>query len=157
MIVNTHFTFFCKTQQITFQDIWNEGQLKLLLRKDITSNLLCMPQQNYCLGQASLELWHYYLPRFLQLMPHCISDLANSLSIWFHYVVYIYTWHCNFDLHGINTFSPKCSILHLVCVIARVHVNTCATSLMFVKNSLLLLLSGTLERRKWRKEQKHQI
>ena len=53
-------------------------------------------------------------------------------------------------------------LLHLMRVITRTHASTRATSLMRAENStrhfcLWYLLSGTLEWRKWKKDQKHQI
>ena len=58
--------------------------------------------------------------------------------------------------------SWACSLLHLTCAIACTHASTRTTCLMLVENSmhhlhLWHLLSGTLERRKWKIEQKHQI
>ena len=57
--------------------------------------------------------------------------------------------------------SDMCSCLYLMCAIAHAHASTCATSLMCVKNSMyhfcLWHLSGTLEWKKWNKDQKHCI
>ena len=54
------------------------------------------------------------------------------------------------------------SLFHLLCVIACTHYSTRTTSLTPVKNSTCLfclwhLLSWTLERKEWKKDQKHQI
>ena len=59
-------------------------------------------------------------------------------------------------------YHHSISLLHLMRMIACVHISTLATSLMHVKNNmchfcLSHLLSGTLEWRKWKKDQKHQI
>ena len=62
----------------------------------------------------------------------------------------------------IKEFLMLASLLHLMRAITRAHASTRAISLMRVKNSIhhfcfWHLLSGTLERRKWKKEQEHQI
>ena len=66
-------------------------------------------------------------------------------------------FECNFADLG-HVFALLNLIWTIACVPASMH----ATNLMHVKNSmrhscLWHLLSGTLEQRKWKKEQKHQI
>ena len=63
---------------------------------------------------------------------------------------------------GLSVAKNYLSLFYLMHAIACALASTCATSLMCVKNSthhlgLQHLLSGTLEQRKWKKEQKHQI
>ena len=69
---------------------------------------------------------------------------------------------------GWNSYStiPKgigiISLLYLMRAIAHAHASTCTTSLMHAKNStchscLWHSLSGTMEWKKWNKDQKHQI
>ena len=90
-------------------------------------------------------------------MLYCSLDIAhNRFNCYFSF------WAIFYPFTSVTSQKLKISLLHLMRAIVHAHASTCATSLMHVKNSthhlgLWHLLSGTLERRKLKKEQKHQI
>ena len=71
-------------------------------------------------------------------------------------------WFQHLNPLGSLTWALNFSFLYLIHAITSAHASTCATSLMHVKSSmrhfcLWHLLSGTLEWRKWKKNEKHWI
>ena len=93
---------------------------------------------------------------------------GNSTQFFYHpwKSHFVFEWSLKFP-HSFFSIPqeiscPQPSLLHLIHTTACAHARTCATSLMCVKNSmhdfyLWHLLYGTLERIKWKKEQKHQL
>ena len=102
-------------------------------------------------------------------MFHHISRFKPLSQHW-HYT----TMTVSYEPIEINPFLTPCQPLYLLCTpfiinilqlmraFPRPHHSTFTISLMYVKNTLhhfclLHLLSGTLERRKWKKDEQHQI
>ena len=111
---------------------------------------------NFC----SILLWLLFCCRVCWQQVVLLLRIISFLSLLSRIISFLYLlpicWHIEYCIcEGI-------SLLHLMHVIAHPHPGTLATSLMRVKNStchfcLWHLLSGTLEWKKWKKDQKHQF
>lgn len=81
-------------------------------------------------------LFHIFWQSNGTCCPKCLQRIESTTLVWI------------------------CSLLHLMCVITHAHANTCATSLMHLKNSMHHLFIALIAwdiRTKKLKEQKHQI
>ena len=97
----------------------------------------------------------------IKLLMIIVKKQTNLIS--FPYPnVFARVSYFQWEYYWFHFLSCWYSLIHLILVIARAHAITQATSLMHVKNKMRHFcvwhfLSGTLEWRKLKKEQKHQM